>query len=462
MHRSGTSALTGTLAILGCTLPDVLIPGNPTNEKGHFESVKIRDLLDRILETNASGWDDWLPVSQGWFDSATADDFKTEAVDLLREEYGPSKLFVLKNPRFCRLLPFWDDVWAQAKIDPVFVLIHRNPLEVAASLQKRNGIDPQLGMFIWLRHTLEAEAGTRGRARAITSYAQLLQNWQTTARKLQSDLKVTFPRFSLGVTQEVESFLTPTLRHHEDDTLNSPRVPDWVRDVYDILERWTHKGECAQDYPKLDSIRQMFDAAAPSFARIVQHGRDMLTDRTNIEKDLTEQTRQKTDLQNSLSRIEAELERFKADHDALQLEMEKARSKADTVQKVAQDNETKLNAEISDLKAKADHAERSARQSFSEAEESQKRNEVLRKQVKELENQIGDLFKDMTALRKKNSVEQKLRFDEITVLTKQVMTHEMMLNIQRQDLENQRAERDAAVDEKNLRIECLLVLRSGN
>ena len=48
MHRSGTSALAGVLNMLGCDLPETLMPANAYNEKGYFESNAIRLLNDRV------------------------------------------------------------------------------------------------------------------------------------------------------------------------------------------------------------------------------------------------------------------------------------------------------------------------------------------------------------------------------------------------------------------------------
>ncbi|MEO0858944.1 MAG: hypothetical protein AAFY55_19065, partial [Bacteroidota bacterium] len=144
-------------------------------------------------------------------------------------------------------------VWAQAGVEPRFVLIHRNPLEVAASLERRNNIDMQLGLLIWLRHVLDAEAGTRGRPRSFVSYSGLLQNWLRTAETLQSDLGVSLPRLSLGVTAEVEAFLSPALRHFNEtaeSVLNNPVMSSWTKDVYAILERWADNGEDPADHAR--------------------------------------------------------------------------------------------------------------------------------------------------------------------------------------------------------------------
>jgi len=110
MHRSGTSALARVLNLLGCDLPKNLMAANPTNEAGHWEPQLIAALNDRILESGGSSWDDWLRFNPRWLDSPKAEEFCEEAVELTRSEFGGSRLFVLKDPRICRLLPFWQRV----------------------------------------------------------------------------------------------------------------------------------------------------------------------------------------------------------------------------------------------------------------------------------------------------------------------------------------------------------------
>ncbi|WP_313137855.1 hypothetical protein [Paracoccus jeotgali] len=309
MHRSGTSALTGMLGILGCDLPKTLMPASESNERGHHESQKINDFMNVLLTSAGTRWDDWLPMAEGWYDSGRAEDFQAKAIDLFREEHGTSRLCAMKNPRICRLLPFWDQVWSAVEVEPRFALIHRNPMEVAASLEKRNGIDLHLGLLIWLRHVLEAEAGTRGRPRSFVSYPELLQNWKRTAEKLQSDLQITLPRFSLGVAAEVEEFLTPTLRHFVEapEGIDAPIVPAWIQDAFGIMERWAARGEDKKDYVRLDRLLKAFDDAAPTFLRIVQKNGEISKAEATARESLTKTAEEKAALEKSVSDLQAKL-----------------------------------------------------------------------------------------------------------------------------------------------------------
>lgn len=196
MHRSGTSALTRVLSLLGCDLPKTLVPAHPSNEAGHWESLPIVELNDDILNSAGTNQNDWLAFNPGWYASPKAAEFKERALSALAEEFGKSRLFALKDPRICRFAPFWLDVLDTAGVRPAIIMPIRNPLEVAESLFRRNGFDPALGHLLWLRHVLEAEAGSRGWPRFHTSFESLLTGWSSLAAAAQDKLGVSWPRLS--------------------------------------------------------------------------------------------------------------------------------------------------------------------------------------------------------------------------------------------------------------------------
>ncbi|WP_327194213.1 sulfotransferase family protein [Novosphingobium lindaniclasticum] len=271
MHRSGTSALARTLNLLGCDLPHTLMPSAPANPTGHWESTAIMALNDEILHSAGSRWDDWLEVNPSWYESPVAKKFVQHGVAALREEYGESPLFVFKDPRNCRLVPYWFDVFSQSHIAPLTVIALRNPLEVVASLELRDQQPRDYAILLWLRHVLDAEHYTRGKVRAVLSYDNLLNNWAGEAERLQTLLGVTWPRFSPLSSLDVEAFLDRTNRHHHQssqDVFSNPLLSDWVHDATKILTMWANLGENQQDYIVLDNIRCQLNTAGPIFGRL--------------------------------------------------------------------------------------------------------------------------------------------------------------------------------------------------
>ena len=324
--------MAGVLSLLGCDTPATPMKATEANEKGYFESNSIYGLHSDLLKSAGSSWDDWLPINPGWFKSARVEEFHDRALDLLKKEFGGSRLFVLKDPRICRLLPFWEDVLKESGVAPRYVMIHRNPLEVAASLAKRDGLHTATGNLIWLRHVLDAETGTRDKTRCFVNFESLLSNWAGTMTKIQDILGVPLPRLSVSVAPEVEAFLDLDLRHHVEKpklALDNPLLSEWVRDTYAILEKWAADGESKADHKTLDSIRASLTSAGTTFAPVIQESRkttarledrekavsDLQKDRDKLESDLAESAKDRELLNKRLSDTITARDRVAEDRD---------------------------------------------------------------------------------------------------------------------------------------------------
>ena len=275
MHRSGTSAVTRVLSLLGCALPRAVSESAPDNEKGFWENPAIRDLNDRILMSAGSAWDDWEPFDSRWYGSPIADGFRDDARAILEAEVGNSRLFVVKDPRICRLLPFWIDAVRSFGAEPFVVSPVRNPLDVAASLEERNGIHPSIGLLMWLRHVLDAEAASRDLRRVYLRYEHLLFESHAVVDRIGDALGVAWPTRSTRTNMEIEDYLSPTLRHHQsDDTrvVGNPRLSHWLRSSLEILDRWACGSVRKKDLPALNRVRAAFDDAAPAFGTAIAVG----------------------------------------------------------------------------------------------------------------------------------------------------------------------------------------------
>src|SRR5688572_13039616 len=213
MHRSGTSAVTRMVSLLGADLPRHVMPPRRGNEAGHWEPERIADLHDEIFESANTSLYDVAPFPRGWNESAAEPRFRRRMVSLVQEEYGDSPLFVLKDPRLSRLIPFWLTTFETLRIAPAFVLCVRNPLESARSLADRDGQSIQRALLMWLRYTLEAERETRAHPRVIVSYQQLLGDWESVATTIADALEISWPRLSNRSRAEIGRFIESSHRH---------------------------------------------------------------------------------------------------------------------------------------------------------------------------------------------------------------------------------------------------------
>jgi hypothetical protein len=224
MHRSGTSALTRTLGLRGAALPRRLLPAAPDNATGCWEPREIIAIHDELLAAAGSSWDDVGEFPRAWFASDSARLFKQRLVAALRWDFGQAPLFVVKDPRICRLVPLWLMVLAEFGAAPLFVIPVRHPFEVAAFLARCNGFSEAKALSSWLGHFLSVERDTRGFPRSFVAYDRLLSNWGDVVDRITRDLEIPWPRRSVAFDLEIDFFLSNKHRHHwcGDQTLPAP------------------------------------------------------------------------------------------------------------------------------------------------------------------------------------------------------------------------------------------------
>lgn len=256
MHRSGTSALTGMLGIMGAQTPHNQIGAGTQNSKGFFEASKIARLNDALLADDNLTWDSWdaLPDKIKPFVQGTV----IEAVSILKDEFGNAPLIALKDPRICRLMPFWIHVLKQWNVEPLVLIILRNPVEVAQSLQVRNKFEIAQGLLLWMTYVLQSEADTRLMPRAFKHFNALMDTPIQMIESISDQLKNPFPKTIAVVREEIMTFHSPDLRHHVETDIHS--LPQMIQTVFKIFTGWSEHGENAEDYKTLDHINKRFKA----------------------------------------------------------------------------------------------------------------------------------------------------------------------------------------------------------
>lgn len=302
MHRSGTSALSGVLVRLGACGPATLMVANEANPTGYWESEKLKQFNDRLLAKAGSHWDDWKPFASDFFQSSDARSSIAEMRSLLQDEFGDAELFLLKDPRICRLVPVWQETLEKFSSDTGIVLTVRNPLETAASLHERDGFPIEKSLLLWLRHVLEMEAATRSSKRSIQKYDTLLEDWRSLVSDIATDLGLKWPDFSDEAQADIDDFLSPRLRHSvstRDALARNEYANEWVLDTYDCLLALADGGvrlaDRAEIYSRLDAIRVAFDEAAPFLDVIFRDRNKQIADLRSETSDLQQRLSAETE-----------------------------------------------------------------------------------------------------------------------------------------------------------------------
>lgn len=137
MHRSGTSALTGSLEQAGVYIGETSAPSTD-NARGNRESVSILTLHDDLLQRNGGAWDKpvrnmrWEPVHRV---------LQTSII----QNFNAHDIWGFKDPR--TLLT--TNMWLKAIPSLEFVGIFRHPFLVADSLIKRDNKTPEDALDLW-------------------------------------------------------------------------------------------------------------------------------------------------------------------------------------------------------------------------------------------------------------------------------------------------------------------------
>jgi len=271
MHRSGTSALTRVLSLLGAGLPKHLIGPAKGNETGHWEPERLIGLNDRMLAEGGTVTGDWRTFDVAALPPERFGHYRDEVARVVAEEYGDAPLFVLKDPRVSRCLPIYLAAFAELGVEAKPVHILRNPLAVAASLEKRDSMTRDLSCLVWLRYTLDAETYTRGRRRVFVRYEDLMQDWRATIARIGDGLAIPFA-IDGDAEAAIAAFLSPERMHErngDDDVLSGRSVSAWVRDAYRAAPQFLADAQDRDAQAKFDDLRGRLIAAAQNLGQPV-------------------------------------------------------------------------------------------------------------------------------------------------------------------------------------------------
>lgn len=304
MHRSGTSALTRVFSLLGADLPKRLAPALPNNnETGFWESVDLMVEHDALLASAGSFWSDWSEFNPAWYASAEAIKYKKIISEIIQEDFAESSLFVIKDPRICRFLPFWFDLLKDLAIKPFVMIPVRNPLEVAQSLKKRDGFPLAKGGLVWLRHVLDAVYYAQDYPIAFLSYEQLMQDWQGFVRSMQAQIDFTFPRQSILSALEIERYLQEDQKHNSvslAELKQSAEFSESIVQAYEWLLLLVEGDRPTEAWQGLLKLRQQFNQDSAYYAKVL-----LAEEQLNLQQHQQVQV-QHTDYIEHLKRVQAQ------------------------------------------------------------------------------------------------------------------------------------------------------------
>lgn len=219
MHRSGTSALTGLLSLMGAYVgaqDDMLLPDHD-NPKGFFERLDVVMANREIMAANRCDWDQvsrWNP-NQPVFPS------HSDQLKRIIGQLNQHPIVALKDPRLCLTLPYW-----LLHMDrPVVMLCARDPRTIVDSLVRRNRMPPDYALALWEYYAvcaLRSTAHAHSELSAIVSidYESLIEDPHMVAAQLAKRIEI----LNAPSPDQVAEHITPSLNqsHASADILLTP------------------------------------------------------------------------------------------------------------------------------------------------------------------------------------------------------------------------------------------------
>jgi hypothetical protein len=211
MHRSGTSALCAALAASGVSFGSQLIaPMAGVNDEGFWEDAGVVAVNEQLLAELGSSWyaPAYDPATLDWA-AARFEPMRERARALLTVGFGEGALQAVKDPRLCLTLPFWLALCSELGLPARVCVIGRAPLEVARSLEARDGFPIGYGLRLYALYRSSIESFVPDDT-VYVRYDDLLRDPQSVMARLVDELSLIAGAPDITVVRG-------DLRHHQVD-----------------------------------------------------------------------------------------------------------------------------------------------------------------------------------------------------------------------------------------------------
>lgn len=177
-NRSGTSSLSAALRALGFYWGEEkdFPVANEFNEEGYWEHNDIVQVNRQFLVSLNIRFYQAGSIPEGWEGFPRTDSLLKELEGVLMRVFSGHKVWGWKDPTTSVLLPFHLKALDELGVDPHFIICVRNPLDVAASLARRDYMAEGPALGIWIRYTLAALRDTVGRSRTVMTFNDFMED----------------------------------------------------------------------------------------------------------------------------------------------------------------------------------------------------------------------------------------------------------------------------------------------
>jgi hypothetical protein len=341
MHRSGTSGVTRLLNMSGAYFgPEGMSNGaDDGNPKGFWERRDVRAVCNGLLKESGFDWYRVAGFSLDRIPEEVREKYVTDFQKILLnlDAYRP---WAIKEPRLSLLFPLMREYLEL----PVCIHVTREPLEVAASLERRNGFPQSAGIALWEVYTLAAFAASEGLPRILVRYEDLMATpFETTARLIAELQELGTHSLRTPDEREVTAFITPELHRAR---RSADERQEWLTEPQRRLAAAIDDGSVLEgnglrDRPTagalgaLETFERLQRACSDAERTTARAGElqaelnDAIEQLAQLEGDLVKVREYAAKLEGQYSRTEAEREAERKAHRRAQADAERALRSAD-------------------------------------------------------------------------------------------------------------------------------------
>lgn len=234
-HRSGTSAVTLALRELGIYLgPEQdIFQADSFNEDGNLENIRISQLNQQLSSEFEVDGTSTGSVTGDWLTRPGIDGLVDSAGKFLSSYFAGMAFWGWKDPRTTLLLPVYLDVFRRIGVRPHFVMPVRHPLDVAKSMERRDGVSQNVAVGLWIHFVLSALHDLEPGDLTVFSYEAFLTDPRTCLEPALSELQCSKSEVEgAGVRKVVRADL-----NHGKGTLDSVDIaPEILGRVYSLVQ----------------------------------------------------------------------------------------------------------------------------------------------------------------------------------------------------------------------------------
>ena len=326
VHRSGTSLACRLLEELGVDFGENLLPGiEGINDDGFWEDIEFVDINEHLLNNLDSSWFSIQKFPELWFDSPKIESVFSRAIDWFTVFSKDKPLIALKDPRVCRLMPFWGKVFEHFNLDVKYLYVSRSPSEVARSLRKRDGFSLSIGYLIWVVYVSDFFKYINGQRVSMITYEDLIRNKISVLEDAVGiDLGISLKKVSNDERERINGIIK--VKNNNNLVLESfefGNIEECARELHDYL-----RVNRQLDFQFIEKCCKGFDV-------LFEKHSDWIDVIERCAVDLVDRNKNLTYLSSDLRSKEIESERVKEENERVKEENERVKEEIERVKEAS-------------------------------------------------------------------------------------------------------------------------------